>query len=187
MRAADHCVADVSHRDRILDAAEALARRAGYYSFSMVNVADGAGLSEDELWRSFADKPTLATALVERYTARTIEALGDPREPDAIARLVEAYRLVAKHDGEMCLCGLYGAEIDGLPQSVALATRKHYREINAWIQRALGCDHDARHPSAIIAGLCGALLTTKSMNDPDAFETIAWQLIRPVTENCARE
>ncbi len=171
-------------RNRILDAAEPLARRFGYFGFSVADAAESCGVDEAHVIRHFADRSELSAALVERYTKNTIDVLGDPGTQGAMERLVAAYSQAASQDGEMCLCSLYGAEVTGLPPSVARVTRDYYRKLAEWIRRALHCKHEDKHPAAVIASLCGALVTVKNMNDPDSFDLIAWQLIRPVTQTC---
>ncbi|MEM1045448.1 MAG: TetR/AcrR family transcriptional regulator [Pseudomonadota bacterium] len=174
----------LSERTRILDAAEPLARRFGYFGFSVADTAERCGIGEADVLRHFADRSDLSAALVERYTSQTIDILGDPGAQDAMERLVAAYSNAAAEDGEMCLCSLYGAEVTGLPPSVARVTRDYYRKLAEWIRRALRCKHEDKHPAAVIASLCGALVTVKNMNDPDSFDLIAWQLIKPVTQTC---
>lgn len=173
-----------SERTRILDAAEPLARRFGYFGFSIADTAENCGVDEAYVRKHFADRSELSAALVERYTRNTIDVLGDPGAQGAMERLVSAYSQAAAEDGEMCLCSLYGAEVTGLPPSVARVTRDYYRKLADWIRRALHCGHEDKHPAAVIASLCGALVTVKNMNDPGSFDLIAWQLISPVTQTC---
>lgn len=171
-------------KEYILDAAEGFARRGGYFCFEIADVVRETGLSDAVVRGHFKEKQELATALVHRYIERVKDALGSPGEPAALDKLVALWSDAAHTDDQMCLCSLYGAEIAALPPSVAEATRGYYAFVSEWISGTLSCRHNAEHAEAILASLCGALLTVKSMNRPETFETIVWQLIKPVLDKC---
>lgn len=171
-------------KSHILDVAERFARHGGYFCFDLADIAPEAGLADAEIKAHFGTKQDLATALVYRYITNVEIALGDPTEDGAIERLVAIWKEAAQSDNQMCLCSLYGAEIAALPEDVAEATQGYYSFVSGWIHRALGCPHDDVHAEAILASLCGTLLTVKSMNRPDTFDTVIWQMIRPIMDTC---
>ena len=168
----------------ILDAAEGTARRGGYTELRIAHLAQETGQSESVIRSHFPTHEDLAIGLIRRYTERLMATLGPPRDPEPLQRLVSVWGSAARTDGQMCLCSLYGAQISVLPSDVANETQASYAAISDWIQQALSCRHSAEHAEAVLASLCGALLTVKSMNRPESFETIAWQLIKPVAKCC---
>ena len=167
-------------RERILDAAERMARRGGYHGFSFREVAAAVGVKSASIHHHFPTKEDLATELASRYCARFIAGLGAPGGKGAIHRLVAAYRSAIRDDDQMCLCGMFGAEIDALPAAVAGAVRGFYRANVEWAARALGgADTEAR-AETLVAGLAGALLTARSLGDPAMFDRVAKLLVKAV-------
>jgi len=167
-------------RDRILDAAERMARRGGYHGFSFREVAAAVGVKSASVHHHFPTKEDLATELAARYTERFIAGLGEPGEAGAIGRVVAAYRSAIRDDDQMCLCGLFGAEIDALPAAVVGAVRCFYRANVDWAARALRGDDVEARAETLVAGLAGALLTARSLGDADMFDRVAERLVRAV-------
>lgn len=87
-----------SSRQRILDAAESLAREQGSANISLDAVAARAGLSKGGLLYNFPTKAKLLEALVEQYIGRAEEALARSEEvhkagPNAVAlAYIDYYR-----------------------------------------------------------------------------------------------
>ncbi|MEO0379787.1 MAG: TetR/AcrR family transcriptional regulator [Pseudomonadota bacterium] len=173
-------------KSRILDVAERFARHGGYFSFDLADIEPETGLTSAEIRSHFKSKQELATALVYRYIADVEKALGDPRDTGSMERLVAIWSEAAQSHNQMCLCSLYGAEIAALPEEVAKATQGYYSTVSDWIHRALGCPHDEVHAEAILASLCGTLITVKSMNRAETFDAIIWQMIRPIINTCGK-
>jgi len=167
-------------RERILDVAERLARRGGYHGFSFRDVAAEVGVKSASIHHHFPTKQDLAAALASRYCARFIAGLGDPGAADAINRLVAAYRAAIRTDDQMCLCGMFGAEIDILPKAVSGEVREFYRANVDWAGRALRGDDAATRAETLVAGLAGAMLTARSLGDPSLFDRVAERLLRQV-------
>lgn len=164
----------------ILDAAEHHARAGGYNGFSYRDIADAVGIKTASIHYHFPGKAQLGVALAERYTNRFLDALGAPEGPGwdaALSRLVEQFRAAARHDGQMCLCGLFGAEVQVLPDPVADQTRLFFDRVQHWLRRALRAAHptmpeaerEARSLS-ILAQLEGAVLIARVRADPRAFD-----------------
>ena len=167
-------------RDRILDAAERLARRGGYHGFSFRDVAAAVGVKSASIHHHFPTKEDLAAELASRYSARFVAALGDPGAGGAIDRLVAGYRSAVSKDDQMCLCGLFGAEIDILPEAVGGKVKGFYLATIEWAALALhGGDAEAR-AEMLVAGLAGALLTARSVGDPALFDRVAARLVKAV-------
>ena len=167
-------------RDRILDAAEGMARRGGYHGFSFREVAAAVGVKSASVHHHFPTKEDMATELATRYAERFVGALGAPEAPDAVGRLVAAYRAALRQDDQMCLCGLFGAEIDALPVGVGDAVRGFFRANLDWAARALGGPGTQARAETLVAGLEGALLTARSLRDADLYDRVAERLVRAV-------
>jgi TetR/AcrR family transcriptional repressor of nem operon len=167
-------------RERILEVAERMARRGGYHGFSFRDVAAAVGVKSASIHHHFPTKEDLARALASRYCARFIASLGEPGEAGAVGRLVAGYRSAIRKDDQMGLCGLFGAEIDILPEAVRGEVRGFYQANVEWAARALrGSDVKAR-AETLVAGLAGALLTARSLGDPGLFDRVAERLAKEV-------
>ena len=167
-------------RERILEVAERMARRGGYHGFSFRDVAAAVGVKSASIHHHFPTKEDLASALAARYCVRFIAGLGEPGAVGAIDKLVAGYRSAIRKDDQMCLCGLFGAEIDILPEAVRGEVRGFYRANVEWAVSVLqGSDVQAR-AETLVAGLAGALLTARSLGDPGLYDRVAERLVRDV-------
>ncbi len=82
----------------VLDAAERLLGEQGYDAFTTTAVAARAGLPASTIYRWFADKDEIATALMIRHTerldaqtTRALDALDDPSVEDAVRTVYDVY------------------------------------------------------------------------------------------------
>ena len=164
-------------RERILDAAERLARHGGYYGFSFRDVAAGVGVKSASIHHHFPTKEDLATALASRYRARFLDSLGDPGDSGALDRLVAGYRAATGADDQMCLCGLLGAEADALPAVVGEAVQGFFRANVDWPARALQGDETQTRAETLIAGLTGVLVIARNLGDANLFDRVAGRLV----------
>ena len=166
-------MSDRNKRDRILDAAEARARRGGYNAFSFREIADDVGVSSAAVHYHFATKADLAEALTARYMDRTMERLGDPSAlsgDEAIARVESLFRDALMRDDQMCLCGLFGSERDILPAGVDAAVARFFDAILDFLRVALRGGAGQDMPEAILAKLEGGLMLARSMRDTAIFD-----------------
>ena len=175
---------EVCDSDRILDVAEGYARQGGYFCFDISDVSAKGGIPESTVRSHFEDREQLAAALVRRYTARVRDALGPPDETGSIASLISIWSAAAAERDRMCLCTLYGAEIAALPPSVAKETRQFFELVNDWVADTLKCDRSSKHSEAVLACLCGALLTVRLIGQPETFGKVARKLLDPVLREC---
>ncbi len=165
-------MADRQMRDRILDAAEARARRGGYNAFSFREIAQDVGVSSAAIHYHFAAKADLAAALTLRYTKRALERLGDPAGltgAAAIDRVHALFRDALTEDDQMCLCGLFAAERDILPAGVDAAVAGFFQAILAYLRAAMRDGHAPDAPEAVLAKLEGALILARTMRDVSIF------------------
>ena len=166
---------------RILDQAEQMARQGGYGGFSFREIADRIGIKSASVHYHFRPKEDLGQALVSRYTDAFLEALGAPdaAPPDEMLhRYVQAYRHALVEDGQMCLCGLFGAEIADLPGPVAQQTRVFFARNLEWLGQVFARAGDApdkahRRAARLLAALQGAMILARSLDDPALFDLVA--------------
>lgn len=165
---------DSSMRERILDAAEARARRGGYNAFSFRELADDVGVRSASVHYHFRTKSDLAEALTRRYAARARERLGDPTTltaEQALGRVAGLFRDALHKDDRMCLCGLFGAERDILPAAVDVAVADFFRLILDYLRAATSESGTCgESPEAVLARLEGALIVARSLRKPGLFE-----------------
>lgn len=168
--------------EEILDVAERLARAGGYGGFSFRDLAKAVGIKSASVHYHFPSKEDLGVALTRRYTDRFVDRLGDPASGDPSGRIrdyVAAFRKSLVEDGLMCLCGLFGAEIDDLPHRVADETRRFFERNRDWLVVVLARDPDQPHADAretaalnLIARLQGAMILSRSLSDPSVFDRV---------------
>lgn len=164
---------DTGMRHRILDAAEARARRGGYNGFSFRDLAEDVGVKSASIHHHFSTKPELAEALARRYAERARERLGDPAQllpAEALARVTALFRDALLRDDRMCLCGLFGAERDILPPGVDAAVAAFFRLVLDYLRTAFAGSQTPASPEAVLARLEGALIIARSLRDPAVFE-----------------
>lgn len=166
-------MSDTTMRDRILDAAEARARRGGYSAFSFREIAGDVGVKSSSIHYHFPTKPALAEALALRYTERAREMLGDPTKllaGDATTRVTSMFRNALVRDDRMCLCGLFGAERDVLPPEVAVAVAGFFRMVLDYLGTTIPDGPPHGTPEAVLARLEGALILARSLRDESVFD-----------------
>lgn len=169
--------------EEILDVAETLARSGGYGGFSFRDLAKAVGIKSASVHYHFPTKEDLGVAMTQRYNARFIDGLDDPRGEapvdKKIARYINAFRTSMIEDRLMCLCGLFGAEVTSLPEGVAGETKAFFEKNRDWLIAVLEddprfADVAARERAALtlIAKLQGAMIMARTMIDAGIFETI---------------
>ena len=177
----------MSKRQSLLDAAEKRVRTGGYDNFSFRDLAADVGIKSASVHYHFPTKASLAETLVQNYSDRFMAALppleSDLSHPQAfISAYVQLFRRALIDDELMCLCGLFGAETDALPEAVRLQTRHFFERNIEWLTQVYQKDHllDSKHARnkaiGLIAGLEGAMLMSKSLGDNGIFEQVAAQL-----------
>ncbi len=172
--------------ERILDAAERRARTGGYNGFSFRNLAEDVGVKSSSVHYHFPTKAALGEALATRYTMRARERLDDAKDhsPDqAIERVTALFRDALVMDDQMCLCGLFGAERDGLPQPVNMAVREFFKMILEYLTTAFGSNWKGPSASSVLACLEGALILARVLGDVRYFEEAIEKLPHPPGEN----
>src|SRR5215470_5238625 len=131
-----------SKRDEILDVAERMIRSAGYNAFSTRDVAEAVGIKAASVHYHFPTKAELGVAVTRRYTDRFLQKLGDPTKVkgdlrEVISHYAGEFRRALRRDGKLCVCGVLGAEIGGLPADVGGHTRIFFEKNLEWLVAAM--------------------------------------------------
>lgn len=174
-------MAERAMRDCILDAAELRARSGGYHGFSFRELADDVGVKSSSIHYHFPTKVDLGVALVQRYTTRAGDQLGDPggvTPLEAVASVTQLFRDALIRDDRMCLCGLFGAERDSLPPEVATATADFFRLMLGYLATAFGPGWTGESPVALLARLEGGLILARALGDVSLFEDAVGPVIQ---------
>lgn len=126
---------------RVMDVAEALIQQRGYGGFSFDDVARVVGIRKPSVHHHFRTKSDLVVALARRYTDRFESALAaiDIARRDPIARLksyVQLFAATYAQERRLCVCGMLGAEANGLPDEVTEAVADFFQLNLAWLAAA---------------------------------------------------
>jgi TetR/AcrR family transcriptional repressor of nem operon len=165
--------------DRILDAAEARARRGGYGGFSFRDLAEDVGVKSASVHHHFPTKADLARRLAARYLERASAALGDPSglsAREAGARVAGMFIDGNERDGRMCLCGVFGAESDALPDGVPELVDGFFDHLSAWLAPAFRAG-GAMRPETFVAALEGGMIMARTKGRPELLREIADDLL----------
>ena len=166
-------------KTKLLDAAGALVQTRGYHGFSFHDLASEVGITTASIHYHFPTKAILGQALVKRYTLLFLNALGKPDAAPPVQCLKHYAGIfrAALLDGRMCLCGMIGAEVDGVPAEVALEVRQFFAVNLTW----LTCVFEAAGESPITARakarlflstLEGAMLIARAGGDRGSFDEV---------------
>jgi len=170
---------------QILDAAEKMVREGGYHTFSFRDIASEVGIKSSSVHYHFPTKGELGAAVAKRYTDTFLEALGDPEElvrsgKQPLEVYVGAFEEALIRGKRMCLCGLLGAEADGLPSEVAAQAKIFFERNIKWLTCAYSLKEasDQAKDRAIrtLSLLEGAMITSIVMQDTGLFKSVCKEI-----------
>lgn len=123
---------------RVMDVAQALIQQRGYAGFSFDDVATVVGIRKPSVHYHFRTKAELVAATTSRYTERFESALAaiDITRDLPLTRLkayVELFGATYAQGGRLCVCGMLGAEADGLPAEVVDAVKAFFALNLQWL------------------------------------------------------
>jgi TetR/AcrR family transcriptional repressor of nem operon len=168
--------------EKIILSAEKQARSGGYNGFSFREIAKEIGIKSVSIHYHFPTKADLATELTRRYTERfenklnAIASANKTLHRKLLAYAIEFYE-AAKSENEMCLCGLFTAEIDILPDAVTDKLQQFFKLNEQWLIVQL-IQHDTplqgeQTPQKValqlIATMEGAILLAKDFKSQNYF------------------
>lgn len=163
----------------ILRAAERMVREGGYNAFSFRDIANEVGIRSASVHYHFPTKEDLGAAVAAYYTDKFLGALGEPEElvmagKDPIKAYVKAFRDALVKDKRMCLCGLLGAEINGLPPKVVAEARVFFERNLDWLTRAYTLQKGEKggKDKAVqtLAVLEGAMIVSNTLGNNESFD-----------------
>lgn len=168
--------------EEIIKAAQSMVREGGYNSFSFRDIATAVGVKSSSVHYHFPTKADLGVAVAEYYTNTFISSLGDPTQlidegKDPIEVYVRTFKSALLNDKRMCLCGILGSEIDGLPSSVAAQTRIFFERNIEWLTTVYltkGSKKCAKSRAMQTLSLLeGAMITSNVLTDINVFDKVA--------------
>ena len=179
----------MSKREALLNAAETKARIGGYSNFSFRELAEEVGIKSASVHYHFPTKEDLGAELAKRYTTHFFTVLGSPSDlleqgKKPIAEYIRVFRHALEKDQLMCLCGLFGAESNALPEKVRLNTKVFFEKNLAWLQEAMilssSCTQTiARNKALFILSLLeGSMMISNVFESNEAFSAVT-ELIGP--------
>jgi len=168
-----------STKKELLDAASLLVQTRGYNGFSFHDLAAVVGITTASIHYHFPTKANLGQQLVKRYAAEFMAALGDPKASppsQGLRRYVGLFR-AALSEGRMCLCGMIGAEFDGVPAEVSAEVREFFRANELWLMQVFEKAGDrsatARGKTRLfVSALEGAMLIARATGDTGSFDDV---------------
>ncbi len=161
-------------------------RRGGYNAVSFRDLANDTDIKSSSVHYHYPHKEDLGIALVERYSARFFDALEraskkaeTPKERLQAFRSV--YRMALNNDDAICLCGLLGSEMAGLPDKLVTGVQSFFDANIRWVEQALSdtlpVSERRKRASSIVAAHQGAMMLATSMRDKKLFDTITLHLV----------
>jgi TetR/AcrR family transcriptional regulator, transcriptional repressor for nem operon len=167
-------------KNKLLDAAAKCVQTQGYNGFSYHDLSAAVGVKTASIHYHFPTKSDLAVALAKRYTDNFMTALGDADEgtpKSCLARYVSLFR-AALHDGRMCLCGMIGAEVQGIPDVVAAEARGFFAANEKWLTQVIERTGTSKklaltRARTLVATLEGAMLVSRTSANPAQFDEVA--------------
>jgi len=167
--------------EQILDLAETLIQTRGYSAFSYQDIADSLGIRKASIHYHFPSKADLGVAVVDRYMARSGEALtaiADDQSQSSMTMLdfyVQPYLQFASTPDRVCLSGALAGEMLALPPKVRERVDHFFRTQQLWLTEILKRgvargEFKLPAPASQVArfvfgALQGALLVKRTTND----------------------
>jgi len=160
-----------ANREKILDVAGALFRERGFDGIGLADIMKRAGLTHGGFYGHFDSKDDLAAEITTRILGRTgwLERLTGTSSP-SIRQVVREYLSTRHRDeaGHGCLFAAVGSDVVRQPKSVRHAFSEGLRRRVDALQGILPGRAAARRRKALamMAGLVGALILSRAVDDP---------------------
>jgi TetR/AcrR family transcriptional repressor of nem operon len=167
-----------ANREKILEVAGALFRERGFDGIGVADIMKRAGLTHGGFYGHFASKDDLAAEITARVLGRSgwMERLTETERP-SVADVVRQYLSPRHRDdpGRGCLLAALGSDVVRQPRSVRRAFTEGLRlRVDALGRLMPGRSAGARRQKAIatMAGLVGALILSRAVDDPKISDEI---------------
>ncbi|PCI53150.1 MAG: TetR family transcriptional regulator [Alphaproteobacteria bacterium] len=168
-----------SREKEILKVAEKMVRKGGYNAFSFREIADKVGIKSSSVHYHFPTKADLGAAVAFYYTENFLDRLGNLDElikarKDPIKTYIKVFRDALTKDKHMCLCGLLGAEVNGLPPEVAGQVKIFFERNIEWLTQAYllknGTTAAKKAAMHTLALLEGSMILSNVLGDIKVFD-----------------
>lgn len=129
---------DMKTKDHILNHAEHLARTRGFDAFSYADLAEAIGIRKASIHYHFATKASLATATLDRYSARFFQDLQDIRHmngsaADDLNAYIAIYQRALSQGTQVCLCVAFSASRDSFDDATLQRLDQFHERSLAWL------------------------------------------------------
>jgi TetR/AcrR family transcriptional repressor of nem operon len=133
---------------RVVDVAEALLQHTGYNGFSYDDVARRVGIRKPSVHHHFPTKAELVAVVTQRYTHRFRERLlhiegTHGAAPERLTAYAALFEQAHAEDRRLCVCGMLGAEAEGLPPDVRAEVRQFFAVNLDWLTRVFAAGQAA--------------------------------------------
>lgn len=164
---------------QILEAAEKMIRAGGYNAFSFREIASVVGIKSSSVHYYFPTKADLGAAVAAYYTDQFMNGLGTPdaiiqENKDPIDVYIKVFREKLIQDKRMCLFGMLGAEVKGVPSIVSAQIKVFFERNIEWLTAVYalkGSKEDAQAKAVqAIALLEGAVITSNVIGSVEVFD-----------------
>jgi len=180
------------NRQDILTAATRLFRERGIHATGVDTITKEAGLTHGGLYSQFGSKEAIAAEAIRFAVARSklLWQRAAERKPgtEAFRSIVKGY-LSREHrndPGQGCVIAALGADIAHQPHSVRAAFTKELEDVLEFLSRIMPSDNlSHRHEDAIatFAGMVGALILARAVNDTALAERILQTTAKRITQH----
>src|SRR4029077_9652943 len=129
-----------------------------YNGFSFRELAADIGIKSASVHYHFPTKAILGAAVLRPHFERFMQAVNTGPNAGTIKAWRAAFRRALEQDGRMCLCGMLGAEIGGLPPEIVSEVQHFFDQSVNGLMSALGKPSSGNRAIAlrIMASLEGA-------------------------------
>jgi TetR/AcrR family transcriptional repressor of nem operon len=179
------------NRQHILTAATRLFREHGIHATGVDAITKEAGLTHGGLYSQFGSKEAIAAEAIRFAVMQSKHlwqrAAGRKPGTKAFRSIVESYLSREHRDklGQGCVVAALGADIVRQPHSVREAFTKELADVLEFLSRLMsGDDPSLRYEDAIaaFAGMVGALILARAVNDEALAERILQATAKRITQ-----
>lgn len=134
---------------RILDVAEDMIQKRGFFGFSFQDIAEEIGIKKPSIYYHFPAKAELGRAVIERYRDRMREITSAVEHNDgidhweALTLYLEPILTLGRVPDQACLCGVLGGEYLGLPEDMQNEISGFFMEHHQFLSKLLEDGRDA--------------------------------------------
>ncbi len=178
--------------ERIVDAAEELVQHVGYNGFSYEDISQKVGIRKPSIHHHFQTKVELVVVMTQRYIHRfqlQLEEI-EGSAANSMERLhayAEVFARTFENDRRLCVCGMLGAEADGLPEGIRAEVQKFFQLNAQWLERVIAAGQAAgelraEQPASNLGALWlgaleGAMLVGRGVSGAQGPKAIAETLL----------